>query len=151
MAEPSTIITLACADLPPPHAREHCQQCSYETGYLARQIHVNGKEALRWVCDWCHDFQTASALPFSLLPEGVTLSDLPLRQDNRVTYGPVELPACVVCGDDAEHSHHWAPQSIFPDWPYALVVPLCVSHHDEWHARMRAHGLRWPHELARAT
>jgi hypothetical protein len=23
----------------------------------------------------------------------------------------------------------------------------CTACHREWHARMRAHGLRWPHEL----
>jgi hypothetical protein len=54
---------------------------------------------------------------------------------------------CHVCGsDDLVEQHHWAPQVIFPDWPH-LQIPLCKAHHDEWHIRMRQHGLRWPHEL----
>lgn len=148
MSEPFKLVEIACADLPAPHAREHCRQCSYPTGYLARYIHRNGTVALRWVCDWCEDYKTTSDLPRALV---LNIDELPIRADNRLTYGPVDLPACMVCGEDAEHAHHWAPQAIFPDWPYELVVPLCVTHHNEWHARMRTHGLRWPHELTDAA
>lgn len=57
------------------------------------------------------------------------------------------MPPCAICGHNSHEYHHWAPRSIFPDWPDAGVY-LCTSHHREWHERMRAHGLRWPHELA---
>lgn len=63
--------------------------------------------------------------------------------------GTYERPPCQVCGKTGPtHRHHWAPTSIFPDWPWENLVFLCEEHHNEWHNRMRAHGLRWPHKLA---
>lgn len=138
---------MSSLDLPGPLARDCCRNGCGTAGYLSRYIHANGTVAIRWVCDHCEDFKTSSDLPRSII-QGFALNDLPLRQDNSLE--PRNLPPCVVCGDDAEHQHHWAPQAIFPDWPYGLVQDLCVPHHREWHNRMRAHGLRWPHELEAA-
>lgn len=138
---------MLCTALPGPHARDCCRNGCGELGYLARYIHTNGTTAIRWVCDWCEDFKTAGDLPHGILG-GVSLGDLPLRQDNSLE--PRNLPPCVVCGDEAWHNHHWAPRSIFPEWPDGLTVNLCIPHHDEWHKTMREHGLRWPHELVPA-
>lgn len=162
MSAPRVVIEVASADLPYPHAVPHCKQCTCATGYLARYIKRNGQVCIRWVCGWCEGYTTGQDLPLEVLrahvPAG-TLVDttlaaaelrdqLPLRKDN--TAIPQTHPECLVCGDDAHHEHHWAPRSIFPEWPYGLTVSLCVAHHREWHDRMRAHGLRWPHELEAA-
>lgn len=149
----AVIVPLACTALPGANARECCRNGCGDPGYLARYIHANGSVALRWVCDWCEDFKTAGDLPHTILPTGVTLEQLPLRQDN--SDDPPAWPDCVVCGQPASEMHHWAPRSIFPDWPTTPlllepVVPMCAEHHSEWHDRMRAHGLRWPHELRAA-
>lgn len=148
MSDPSVVIRVRCTKLPEPHRREKCRSCPSDEGYLSRYVHANGAVAIRWVCDRCEDFKTAPDLPRSVL-RGTPIERIPLRRDNSLQ--PRSFDPCVVCGDDALHSHHWAPVAIFPDWPWGLVVPLCIVHHDEWHARMRAHGLRWPHELARAV
>lgn len=145
----SVVVNILCTALPAPHKRDCCRNGCGEPGYLARYIHINGVVAIRWVCEWCDGYKTSGDLPRTVLPRGVDVDLLPLIADNSVT--PSDLPACVVCGDDAEHQHHWAPQAIFPEWPYGLTASLCVLHHDEWHQRMRAHGLRWPHELGEAA
>lgn len=137
------ILPIKASELPGTHAAEHCRKCSYADGYLARYIQTDGKTALRWVCDWCEDYGTAGDLPHSLLGD-FPLNDLPLRVDRSSLHDP---PECEVCGEPAVHYHHWAPQSVFPDWPYNLGNYLCQAHHDDWHTRMRAHGFRYPHEL----
>lgn len=171
MSNPYTIIALTASDLPWLYGRPRatkCRRCSCETGYLARYIKVNGAVSIRWVCDWCEDYSTASDLPKSVLANhGVTPSELPIRRDRRDEYVANE---CVVCRQDAVEFHHWAPRAIFPHWNRETVywedgnvvayedwdtdllgVWLCLDHHHEWHARMRAHGLRWPHEITSDT
>lgn len=71
------------------------------------------------------------------------------RESDPAWKAEVDERACVVCGNTDTEQHHWAPQALFPepDW-WVLTVALCTEHHHEWHRRMRAHGLRWPHELA---
>ncbi len=124
-----------------------CRKCGGTEGYLARYIHANGTIALRWTCNHCGFFRTKGDLPHRMLEDyGVQLGDLPIVADNS-TRPRRPRPPCVVCGEESDEGHHWAPRSIFPDWPYSLTMDLCKPHHDEWHERMRAHGLRWPHEL----
>jgi hypothetical protein len=142
-SQPFRILEIKSSALPGTHAKPGCRKCAGEDGYLARYIKINGNVALRWICDWCEDYYTSGDLPHTLLGD-FPIAELPLRVDrsNDDTYA---LPECEVCGNPSGEYHHWAPRSIFPDWPEAGVY-LCKPHHDEWHARMRAHGLRWPHE-----
>lgn len=142
----STIITITASALLPPHTRDGCRKCQCEHGYLARYIKSSGATAIRWVCEWCEDYGTAGDLPRSVLGT-VPLAMLPLRV-NRVE--EERHPECVVCGTTAVEYHHWAPRAIFTDWP-DVGVYLCQHHHTDWHTRMRAHGLRWPHELPDAA
>lgn len=147
MSEPYRIIELFAHELPGVHRREACGKCRSVGGYLARVIKVNGSVGLRWVCAYCEFADTASDLPHSLLLEhNVTLDELPKRAD----YREDTTVYCAVCDAPAVEWHHWAPRAIFTDWP-DLGVYLCPSHHEEWHERMRAHGLRWPHELDTAA
>lgn len=139
----NTIIAISSSQLPTPHAKDACRKCNNVYGYLARYIQIDGQVAVRWVCDWCEDYKTSTDLPLSILG-GVPVGDIPLRVDrSEETRG---LPECCKCGEQSTEFHHWAPKAIFPDWP-DLGVYLCVGCHVEWHTRMRAHGLRWPHEL----
>lgn len=147
MSQPSAIINVACTELPKGNARACCKNCSSTDGYLARYIKQNGYVAIRWVCEWCEGYTTAGDLPYSFIPQGVHVGDLPLRLDNR----PDDGPLCAVCESRDIEYHHWAPSAIFPDWNHVPAVALCVQHHREWHHRMHAHGLRYPHELAIAT
>lgn len=147
MSEPSKIITLACTELPKGNARARCVKCESTTGYLGRYIKANGYVAIRWVCDWCEGYTTAGDLPYTVLPDGVHVDELPLRIDNRGDNSPL----CAVCDSRGVEYHHWAPFSIFPDWGHVPGVYLCPMHHQEWHHRLHAHGLRYPHELASAT
>lgn len=172
MSTPSRIIDVAASDLPGGGKPDGCRRCGCPDGYLARYIQVNGHVAIRWVCDWCEDYGTKGDLPRSILG-AVPLEELPVRVDRRGEYTPpAQREECAVCGEPAEEFHHWAPLAIFPDWPLPVVsttlpgnelvrmaldglplfrrdltVPMCRPHHREWHARMRAHGLKWPHEL----
>lgn len=147
MSHPSIIVAFSCTDLPKGNARQVCAKCPSVNGYLARYIKTNGYVAIRWVCDWCESYTTAGDLPTTVLPNGVRPDDLPLRVDNRDEDGE----PCAVCGSSNVEYHHWAPYAIFPDWNETPGVFLCPMHHQEWHHRMRAHGLRWPHELATAS
>ena len=147
MSEPSRLIDIACSALPGANARPHCAQCSHEMGYLGRYIKTNGVVAIRWVCSWCENYTTAGDLPRTILPVGIQVDELPLRLDNRAD----DSPLCVVCDSVEVEYHHWAPTAIFPDWGDVPGTYLCRRHHREWHDRMRAHGLRYPYELARAT
>jgi hypothetical protein len=141
------IIDVAALNLPAPHSRVGCHKCGHENGYLSRYLKGNGATTIRWVCANCENYTTCGDLPYWLLLEyKVGIKELPLRV-NRVEDDGIE---CVVCNVPAVEFHHWAPRAIFPDWPDAGVY-LCQHHHDEWHIRMRAHGLRWPHELVDAT
>jgi hypothetical protein len=142
MSQPSIIIQLRADGLPGTLARPACVACGYEDGYLARIVKTNGSVGIRWVCEFCEDYKTSTDIKHSFIGD-VPLERLPLRVDNT---SPWDIE-CVVCATPAEQRHHWAPSSIFPDWPQGLTVPVCTAHHDEWHARMRDHGLRWPHEL----
>lgn len=139
---------IRCTDLPEPHRRDRCRRCPSVDGYLAQYIQRNEAIGVRWVCDNCEDYGTAPDLPRSILG-ALDVRALPIRVDNRGQLDPRELRQCGVCESwELEiHFHHWAPRSIFPDWPYELGVDLCRRCHDEWHLRMRAHGLRWPHEI----
>lgn len=147
MTTPSKVIELASADLPPPHARPYCKQCTHEHGYLARYIKTNGRVCIRWVCAWCEGYTTSQDLPATVLPRGTTVDELPLRIDQR----PDDGPLCVVCDSRDVEYHHWAPTSIFPEWAHVPGIYLCPPHHTEWHDRLRLHGLRWPHELTEST
>lgn len=144
LSTPRTILPIRASELPPPHAAPCCRRCTNENGYLARYIKINKAEALRWVCDNCEDYKTAGDLPRTILGD-MRLETLPLRVDR--SQEASDWPECEVCGQSAASFHHWAPRSIFPDWPWTLGNYLCQAHHDEWHERMHAHGLRWPHEL----
>jgi len=149
MSDGFVILEIAARDLPAPHATEYCKTCPAMStiGYLSRVIKANGSVTVRWVCNHCEAYDTAGDLPHSLVTSrGVEVDALPLR----ATLVDDGLPDCTVCGVAAVEFHHWAPRAIFPDWP-DVGVYLCKHHHDEWHARMRAHGLRWPYELAEAT
>lgn len=142
MSAPRIIVELS-ADQLGAHSIDGCRQCSNQTGYLARYIHTNGTVGLRWVCTWCEDYRSTPDLPHALLGD-TPLDRIPIRLDNSDT--PTVFPDCAICGEPAAEYHHWAPRSIFPDWP-DQGIHLCKAHHDEWHKRMRTHGLRWPHEL----
>lgn len=137
------ILDIKASELPGTHAAAGCRKCSCEDGYFGRYIQRNHKVALRWVCGWCEDYGTSGDLPLSLLGD-FPLNELPLRVDHSPQYDP---PECQVCQQPADEYHHWAPTSVFPDWPYNLGIYLCTDHHREWHDRMRAHGFRYPHEL----
>lgn len=144
----SAMIEIRAADLPTSHAAAGgCRRCSCPDGYLARYVKADRRISIRWVCANCEDYGTAPDLPHSILDStGATIHDLPKRMDRSHEGLPGE---CAVCGEPTNHNHHWAPVEIFPHWPLTLTVWLCQKHHDEWHKRMRAHGLRWPHELAK--
>lgn len=146
MSKPSSIVELACTALPGNNARPYCKACTCEVGYLARYIKANGQVSIRWVCDWCEGYTTAGDLPTSVLPQGTTLENLPLRIDKRADEGPL----CQVCDSREVEYHHWAPTALFPAWAHVGGVPLCTAHHREWHDTLRAHGLRYPHELEAA-
>ncbi len=128
-----------------------CRKCGHPTGYLARYIQRNGHTAVRWVCDNCDDYYTKGDLPKEFVFRFVAnIDDLPVRVDRSdPNYKPPPVPPCIVCGEDGRHNHHWAPRSIFPDWPDGdgFTVRLCDGCHTELHRRLREHGLRWPHEL----
>lgn len=143
MSAPFVIVDVFSYDLPEPHRRDGCAKCESYDGYLARIVKVNGSVGLRWICSHCETPGTTD-LPHALLTSyGVALSTLPKHSDYRCDEGPW----CLVCEADNVEFHHWAPRAIFPDWP-DLGVYLCFAHHAEWHDRLRAHGLRWPHEIA---
>lgn len=130
-ADGFAIIEIRACDLPAPYTRDECAKCSATDGYLGRYIRSNHSVAVRWVCNWCEDCTTSTDIPHAFLQRfGVTINDIPKVRDNSIN-----------------PSDHWAPASIFPDWPDQVVI-MCTPHHREWHARMRAHGLRWPHEIA---
>jgi hypothetical protein len=147
-SEPRRILPIKSSALPGTHAVPHCKRCTCEDGYLARYIKRNGSVALRWVCDWCECYTTAGDLPHSLLGP-FPINELPLRVD-REESPEYAIPDCAVCGMPSGEWHHWAPRSIFPDWPDCGLY-LCTVHHREWHDRMRAHGLRYPHEIQDAS
>lgn len=102
---------------------------------------------IRWVCDWCEGYTTSQDLPHTILPPDTRIDDLPLRVDNTETFDA----ECAFCGSPHVEYHHWAPSSIFEDWGHVPGVFLCPMHHQEWHHRMRAHGLRYPGELGEAA
>lgn len=139
------VVQISAPDLPGANAKPGCRLCSHRQGYLARYVKSNGATAIRWICANCEDYRTAGDLPKSIL-RGVPIEALPLRVDH--SEDDRGMPPCVVCDMPSMEFHHWAPVSIFPDWPGTLGAYLCEHHHHEWHERMRAHGLRWPHELA---
>ncbi len=128
-----------------------CRKCGHPTGYLARYNQANSHTAVRWVCANCDDYYTKGDLPHEFVFRFVArIDDLPIRIDRRdPNYRPPPVPPCIVCGEDGRHNHHWAPRAIFPDWPDGedFTVQLCEGCHTELHKRLRAHGLRWPHEL----
>lgn len=142
------VVLLDATDLPPSHAKPGCRLCGHRQGYLGRIVKSHGATAIRWVCDRCEDYRTAGDLPKTILPDGTEVSELPLRLDH--SDDDRGLPPCAVCDQPSEEFHHWAPVAIFTDWPGTVGVYLCTPHHREWHDRMRAHGLRWPHEQAAA-
>jgi hypothetical protein len=142
-----TFITIGCDALPEPHAFSGCPNCTTVAGYIARYVKTNGTVSLRWVCDWCATYSTTD-LPRRLIGD-TPLAQIPKRIDVSDTL--TEWNECEICEGVAEDFHHWAPRSIFPDWPSDVGVHLCTLHHNEWHNTMKAHGLKWPHELAGAV
>lgn len=143
-SEPRTVLPIKASALPGVHTAEGCRKCSCEDGYLAQYIKVNGQISLRWVCDWCEDYATAGDLPRAMLGD-FKIETLPLRVDH--SQEDNLWPECEQCGAPAVTFHHWAPRSLFPDWPTGLGAYLCQRHHDEWHDVTRTHGLRYPHEM----
>lgn len=135
--------------LPLVHKRSGCRKCGCVDGHLARYIQTNGRTACRWVCSLCGDYFTAADLPLAWVRSiGVELDELVICRDRRGEADEFyDWRTCAVCGETASERHHWAPRSIFPDWPYELTVLLCRTHHNEWHSTLREHGLRYPHEL----
>jgi hypothetical protein len=143
-------IDIRAADLPAPHAVPYRPACPAmaTAGYIGRYVKSDSTTSLRWVCDHCGTYLPGDLpraligdTPIELLP----IADRrPLREDDDA------WPSCVVCEQPGFEFHHWAPRSLFPDWPEHIGAPLCKPHHDEWHERLRAHGLRWPHELEAA-
>lgn len=128
--------------LPSSHAREACKRCKCETGYLVRFFTTRNRLELRLSCEVCEKCDSTLDLPRDEL--GIRdLTALPTI--NQSTY---DWPGnCWICDEQATEWNHWAPRSIFPDWPDNHSVPLCADCHNEWHTRMQAHGLRYPHEL----
>jgi hypothetical protein len=51
-----------------------------------------------------------------------------------------DMPTCFVCGAQGAELHHFAPWHIWGEecenWPKEY---LCVSHHREWHDRIKQH------------
>ena len=128
-----------------------CRKCRWQIGRLARYVYSNGRSSLRWQCSRCGDYGSFSDVGVAFLaPFGVSVLDLPVCFDASGT-----APPCIVCGLKTTEFHHWAPTAIFHtdgwtdlgDWS-SVGDYLCTRHHEEWHNRMRTHGLRWPSELA---
>lgn len=140
------ILSYKAADLPGPHKRESCRLCGHRNGYLGHVVKSNGSIGIRWVCDRCEK-PSLTDIPHSFI-DPIPSHALPKVFDH--SDQPSLMPGCQVCDRQAEEFHHWAPLAIFPDWPDAGVY-LCQDHHREWHARMREHGLRWPHEREEPT
>lgn len=130
-----------------------CRKCSLLGGTLQQYIHEDGRYSIRWVCAACGDYSTSMGIAFELARPFLPCRPYHLRicrdnRENRVgAMRVLNQNRCLICGQPFSELHHWAPRSIFPDWPENIVAPLCPSHHSEWHTRMRAHGLRWPSEL----
>ena len=141
--EGSRIIPLRADELPGAFARPACSTCGFEEGYLVRYVNSKNRSSLRWCCDHCGKVYTSLDLPYDLLGPKPNLNELPVINRSEVDNG---IPPCEICDGIADEWHHWAPVAIFPDWPDESV-PLCHVHHDAWHERMRAHGLKWPHEI----
>lgn len=99
----------------------------------------NGRPQFKARCRACGT--TSSALPYGLIISwGLKITDFVWTKINK----PTEYEPCSVRGCQAkptEH-HHFAPYNTFgreaDDWP---VMPLCQSHHTEWHQRMN--GYQW--------
>ena len=140
------MISVWAGSVPSSRVVSGCRKCSNADGCLAQYIKANGSVGLRWQCSLCGDFKTFADIPHSFLEAfGIRLADLPICEDVSTTSDP-----CVICGESGTEWHHWAPSSIFsalPAWS-DVGAYLCVAHHREWHDVMRAHGLRFPHELA---
>lgn len=148
MSAESIIVARKASELPPPHTATGCRMCGHQRGYLARFIKSNASVGIRWVCDRCEDYRTAGDLAHSYIAP-IPVDRLPLRVDHSID--PPDMPDCARCGLRSDEFHHWAPSAIFPDWSGMLGAYLCTACHREWHERMRAHGLRWPHELTDAA
>lgn len=144
MSEPFVFVDVPASSLPAAHAKDACRECGCPYGYLGRYIKADASVSIRWVCENCGKSNTTGDLPYDLTG-AVPLDRLPLAQDH--SHEGELPPDCPRCGMPAREYHHWAPRAIFPDWP-DIGVYLCTHCHREWHARMRQHGLRWPHEMA---
>lgn len=143
------MITIWIGSVPSSKTLTRCRACPETQGHLVRYVKTNGSVGLRWQCSGCGDFKTFGDIRHSFLETfGARLSDLPICEDGSTASAP-----CVICGEIGTEWHHWAPSSIFsalPAWS-DVGAYLCVTHHREWHDVMRAHGLRFPHELAAAS
>ncbi len=141
-------IDMRASDLPGLHAVPYCPACPAmcTIGYLGRHIKSDGSTAIRWVCDHCEQ-PLPGDLPRRLIGD-TPLDKIPLRLREPKREDELDWPGCVVCARPSFEFHHWAPRSIFSDWPEYIGAHLCKPHHDEWHRRMREHGLRWPGEIA---
>lgn len=145
------ILDRKATDLPAPHTATGCRYCGHRNGYLGHIVKHNGSLGLRWVCGRCEKLSPTD-LPHKYV-DPIPVWELPKMYDR--SDQPSLMPGCAVCDRQAEEWHHWAPTAIFPDWDYhdwrLSTVPLCGPHHREWHDRMRALGLRWPHEAQGAA
>jgi hypothetical protein len=140
------VISIWAGSVPSSNDASACRKCAAVEGHLARYIKASGAVGIRWQCSSCGDFGTYGDIRHTFLAQfGAALEDLPVCVDGRS-----DTP-CVICGEMGTEWHHWAPSSIFaatvPAWS-DVGAYLCVTHHREWHDVMRAHGLRYPHEMA---
>lgn len=88
-----------------------CQNCGTRSGAIPKQA------VLEWMAE------LGNPLP---------------RTGDLSPYPPCSYRGCSGGGEDM---HHFAPRNTFKDaddWP---VLPLCRTHHVEWHTRMD--GYRW--------
>lgn len=102
-------------------------------------ITANGTRQHKMMCRRCNT--TGSPIPTRWLDKwGLTPKDIAWSRTNT----PATYPPCVYVGCPVTPTelHHFAPRNTFggdaDQWP---VLPLCRTHHVEWHQRMD--GYRW--------
>ncbi len=107
-------------------------------------ICADGREMFKMRCRDC-DTAGGPVSPALLNGWGLNRGDIEFR---RTKEPHVYEPCCVDgCGATPTEYHHFAPRNTFgadaDDWP---VLPLCRTHHVQWHRRMD--GYRWHRRAA---